>query len=141
MANNNAPLNPPVARTVNVFELPLEELTPEQLQHRRKILETRKMEQENDERSAAESQIAAARKANADNMVQVHAHELANQAACTHIKPRGMGTALGGQKTHKGHYVFVCQYCNKAFSEPPQRPSERVPGHLMPDMSMVGGPH
>ncbi len=138
---NTQPITPPIARPVSVFDIPLEELTPEQLQHRRNILETRKMERENSERDAIESQIAAARKANADNMVAVHAQELANQAACTHIKPRGQGTALAGQKTHKGFYVYVCQYCSKNFSDPPLKAGEQVPGHLHPDMSMVGGPH
>ena len=135
------PITPPLGRPLNVFERPLEDLTPEELQHRRNILETRKMERENNERETADKQMASARKANADNMVQVHAFELATQAACTHIKPRGMGTALAGQKTHKGYYVYVCQYCSKIFSDPPQKETERVPGHLHPDMSMVGGPH
>lgn len=89
----------------------------------------------------AEDQIAAARKANADNMVLVHQQELATQSSCPHMKPRGMGTALAGQKTHRHWTTYVCQYCGKNFSDPPQRPEEKVPAHLFPDGNLVGGPH
>lgn len=101
----------------------------------------RKMKKELDAEEAAEEQQAAARKANADNMVLVHEQELRAQAACPHIKPRGQGTALAGQKTHRGWFTYVCQYCGKNFSDPPQRPEEKVPSHLFPDGHMVGGPH
>jgi len=89
----------------------------------------------------AESQTAAARKANADNMVLVRQQELATQSACTHMKPRGFGTALAGQKTHRGWSTSGGPYCGKEFSDPPQRPEEKIPGHIFPDLSLCGGPH
>lgn len=143
MANNNNPnpINPPVQPPFNILTAPVETLTPEQLQHRRNIVETIELERKNEERNGALAQVEAARKANADNMVMVHQQEVLRQSACTHIKPRGLGTALAGQKTHRGWYTFVCQYCGKNFSDPPQRPEERVPQHLIPDMALVGGPH
>jgi len=148
MANNvpNTPIAPPMSNsisqaTINIMTAPIESLSPEQLQHRRNILEAKKMERENSLREDAENQLAAARKANSETMLAVHAADVARQNACTHIKPRGVGTALAGQKTHRGYYVLVCQYCAKPFSDPPQRPEERIPSHLMPDMSLVGGPH
>ena len=133
----NDPIKPPVtnqnlgnamqnieARVLrrNVFSIPLEELTPEELQHRRNILESRELERQAGIRELAEGQAEAARKANADNMVLVRAQELANQAACPHIKPRNGGHALAGQKTHRGWYTLVCQYCGKELSSPAQRP-------------------
>lgn len=82
-----------------------------------------------------------ARRANAEYLIQVAEAEKAAQAACTHQKPRGFGTALAGQKTHKDYHVFICQYCGKEFSNPPQSPDQKVPSHLYPDMNIVGGPH
>jgi rubrerythrin len=89
----------------------------------------------------AEATHEAARKANAEHMVRVHEEEKRKQDGCPHIKPRGQGTALAGQKTHRGWITYVCQYCGKQFSDPPQREGEKVPPHLYPDGNMVGGPH
>ena len=55
------PITPPLGRPLNVFERPLEDLTPEELQHRRNILETRKMERENNERETADNQSTVLR--------------------------------------------------------------------------------
>lgn len=138
---NNSPITPPIETKRNIFALPYEELTPQELDLRLKVIELKQREKQQFEADQVINQAEAARKANADNMVLTHAQELAKQAACTHIKPRGLGSALAGQKTHRGWYTLVCQYCGKNFSDPPQRPEEKVPGHLMPDMIMVGGPH
>ncbi len=102
---------------------------------------SKRLRKELTQEEEAEKQHAAARKANADNMVLVHQQELAKQKGCPHIKPRGQGTALAGQKTHRGWTTYVCQYCGKNFSDPPQRPGEEVPAHLFPDGALVGGPH
>ncbi len=143
MANNN-PINPPIERQVaprNIHTLPLEELTEAELTLRLKVIELKQREKAQAAIQLAEDQAAAAQKANSDNMVAVAEDERRKQAACPHIKPRGAGTALAGQKTHRGWFTLVCQYCGKQFSDPPQRPTEQIPPHLMPDMHMVGGPH
>jgi hypothetical protein len=114
--------------------------TSPEMQELAKLL-SRRLQKEIAEEEERESQHAAARKANADNMVLVHQQELAKQRGCPHIKPRGQGTALAGQKTHRGWTTYVCQYCGKNFSDPPQRPGEEVPAHLFPDAHLVGGPH
>ena len=100
----------------------------------------RKISREIDAEEAELAQQAAGRKANAENMVQVALQETARQNACTHTKPRGMGTALAGQFTHRHWQTLVCQYCGKQFSDPPQSPEQKVPAHLMPDRTFVGGP-
>ena len=138
---NPSPLNPPVSTTVNVMTADISTLTPEQIQQRRNILETIELERLNAERNAKVSQEVAARKANADNMVLVHENEKARQSSCPHMKPRGLGHALAGQKTHRGWYTLICQYCGKSFSDPAQKPEERVPNHIQLDMSLIGGPH
>tara|TARA_R110000868_G_scaffold153995_1_gene379981 strand:+ start:1183 stop:1602 length:420 start_codon:yes stop_codon:yes gene_type:complete len=102
---------------------------------------TRKLSAEQDAEDLATSQAKAAQKANADSLMQAQKVLEAQQANCTHTKPGTNRTALAGQKTHRNFAVFVCQYCAKPFSEPPQRPIEKIPQHLFPDMSLVGGPH
>lgn len=113
-------------------------LSPEQRELM--TLLNKKLKKELEAEDAAEEQLARARKANADHMIEVHKQEVARQAACGHVKPRNMGTALAGQRTHRGNLVLVCQYCGKQFSHPPNRPEEAVPSHLFPDAALVGGP-
>lgn len=101
----------------------------------------RKLGRELDDEEEKRSQQIAARKANAEFMVEAHRLEVARQSSCTHTKPGTNRTALGGQKTHRGWYTLICQYCGKQFSSPAQRPEEAVPAHLAPDMSTIGGPN
>lgn len=110
------------------------------VQHELMALLAKKLKRELEAEDAAAEQVAKARQANADHMIEVHKQELARQAACGHVKPRNMGTALAGQRTHRGNLVLVCQYCGKQFSHPPNRPEEAVPSHLFPDAALVGGP-
>lgn len=143
--NNNTPLIPaapePNRPPVDVLTADIRTLTPEQVQQRRNILEAMKMERENEERNAALDQAKAAREANATNAVMEWENQKRNQNRCPHMKPRGMGHALAGQKTHRSWYTLICQYCGKTFSDPPQRPEEQIPAHIQLDMSLIGGPH
>lgn len=102
---------------------------------------TKKLAAEQEAEDAALAQAQAARRANAEALMEGQRQIEATQANCTHTKPGTNRTALAGQKTHRGYMVMVCQYCGKPFSEPPQRPEEKIPQHLYPDMSLVGGPH
>lgn len=145
MANNNSPLIPaapePTRPPVDILSADIRSLTPEQVQQRRNILETMKMERENEAREADLNQAKAAREANAANAVAEWEQQKLRQNGCPHMKPRGMGHALAGQKTHRGWYTLICQYCGKSFSDPAQRPEEKVPPHIQLDMALIGGPH
>lgn len=102
---------------------------------------TKKLSAEISEEEQKLAQARAAQLANANTLAEAQKVQENIQANCTHTKPGTNRTALAGQKTHRGHAVFVCQYCWKPFSDPPQRPQEKIPQHLYPDMSLVGGPH
>lgn len=99
-----------------------------------------KVSREIDEETAIREQQLAGRRANAENMVRIGEQEAARQNLCGHTKPLGKGTALAGQRTHSGSLTLICQYCGKEFSDPPRKPSERIPNGLMPDRHFVGGP-
>ena len=100
----------------------------------------RKLARELDEEDEAREQHARARKANAENMVLVQEQDKLKQSSCSHIKPRGLGSALAGQRTHRGWITLVCQYCGKQFSDPPQSPDQKIPPGIFPDMATIGGP-
>lgn len=138
MAN---PITPPVSQPVNVMTADISTLTPEQIQQRRNILETLELERLNAERQEKRDQEIAAKKANAKVLAHAAEQQKLVQDACPHLKPRNAGHALAGQKTHQGWYTLICQYCQKTFSEPAQRPEERIPPHIQLDMSLIGGPH
>lgn len=151
MANNNnqnplvpasIPAAPVSVRTVaDLLSADILTLTPEQVRQRRDILESMKIERENSIRDDALNQAKAAREANAANAVAEWENQKRKQNSCPHVKPRGMGHALAGQKTHRGWYTLICQYCGKTFSEPAQRSDEQLPPHIQLDMSLIGGPH
>lgn len=143
MAHNNNPINPPVntQAMAQVVAAAVNNGSNDPVQKELMQLLAKKLKKELEAEETDDAQKAAARKANADNMVLVHEQERLRQNACGHTKPRNMGSALAGQRTHKGYYVYVCQYCGKNFSNPPQRPEEAVPPELFPDGALVGGPH
>lgn len=89
-----------------------------------------------------ERQEQDARAANVAFLKVAEAQKLHNQRNCPHMKPRNLGTALVGQRTGKGYATFVCQYCQKTFSDPAQRPEEQINNpFLYPESDKVGGPH
>lgn len=66
-----------------------------------------------------------------------HKHEtarkIAGQAACNHIKERGYGSRVGGQRLSNNHFAYLCQFCGKEWDE------TSLPAHLAIPMEFVGG--
>jgi hypothetical protein len=77
----------------------------------------------------------AAREANINEIKKTLAQRNSEQNACIHRKPPpSHASALAGQRTHRGTVVFICQYCQKEFTEKTIPPDLHVPGDT------IGGP-
>jgi hypothetical protein len=92
-----------------------------------------RLEREEIERVEKEEMERLARIQGALAMQHRRDRELAEQEACSHMKPWG-GPSVGGQKDHQGHIHFICLFCAKVWID------NELPQRLRISMDRVGGP-
>lgn len=92
-----------------------------------------KLQREEKERAEAEELARNARMIGMSALIQERENELQHQQACPHLKPNGQ-SAIAGQRDHRNHYHWICQYCAKEWYD------QEVPLHLRVDLARVGGP-
>lgn len=69
------------------------------------------------------------------------AENIAAQEACSHMKERGFGPAIVGQRNHSGNINFLCLICQKSWVNfgNDERDPERLPPHLHISSERIGG--
>lgn len=63
------------------------------------------------------------------------------QEACSHMKERGFGPAIVGQRNHSGNVNFLCLICQKSWVNfgSDERDPTRLPPHLHISPERIGG--
>lgn len=91
-------------------------------------------EREEGKRSEAERVTKAARDNNIAEIRKNIERKTAERDGCPHQKPNNRGSAIAGTRDHQGHYHFLCQYCQKEWTD------NALPPHLRIDSDFIGGP-
>lgn len=91
-------------------------------------------EREEGKRSESERVAKAARDNNIAEIRKQIARKTAERDGCPHQKPNNRGSAIAGTRDHQGHYHFLCQYCQKEWTD------NELPPHLRIDSDFIGGP-
>jgi len=89
-----------------------------------------------EENKLAENQ-AMLKRARDQNIADIRKQVLkkaAERDACPHQKPNNRGSAIAGTRDHQGHYHFLCQYCQKEWTD------NELPAVLRIDGDFIGGP-
>lgn len=137
MALEKNTLNPPIAPpALNGSALPPDlaiELARAQLDLYKAQLSDRAEKQAAQEK--ARQELENARRQTLKTIEAEDAKNIANQASCSHMKERNMGTAVVGMGHWHSHTpIYMCQNCMKVWDE------TRPAAYLIPNSELVGRP-
>jgi hypothetical protein len=89
------------------------------------------------EEAKVTDQIEMLKRAREQNIIDIRkqvAKRTAERNDCPHQKPNNRGSAIAGTRDHQGHYHFLCQYCQKEWTDGELPPMLRI------DSDFIGGP-
>lgn len=92
-----------------------------------------KMEKELQAEKEEQQRLENLRLAQLENIKEMQRVQEETQRQCPHIKPN-FRPAIGGQRDGKGHYQWICQYCQKQWID------SELPVQLRIPQEQVGGP-
>lgn len=130
---DNKPVQPPLNTEVLQKQMSNDENILASVQAQLAVLQLEELQQKRKEQQERKDQDQKMRESRNEAIAYERAQKEALQDQCPHRKPN-MQPAIVGQRDHRQHYHWLCQYCQKSWID------NELPTGLRISMELVGGP-
>lgn len=110
------------------------DLSTEEMQRLLLQIQLQRLLEEEEQRQEHRRRLMEIRRMTLEEMKHSEEQRLLAQERCTHLKQNGE-SALAGQRDHAGRPFLVCQVCGKLFG-----PDQPIPYQLRVPAEALGGP-